>query len=76
MKATLPTPSIAPIYNLSWYHMMVYKLFFKLFIPVFDKRLDIVLLFKRHIDEYINTQRILKNLPKQTTFDIEDSIRK
>lgn len=56
MKNVKQTPTIAPIHNLSWYHMTVYKLFFKIFDPILRNRLDIVLLFKRHIDSYVQKQ--------------------
>lgn len=56
MKKVKQTPTIAPIHNLSWYHMTVYKLFFKVFDPILRNRLDIILLFKRHIDSYVQKQ--------------------
>lgn len=73
------TPTITPIHNLTWYQVLVYKLFFKVFDPILRNRLDIVLLFKRHIDGYVckqfNGVKLLDQ--EQTTFDIEeDSIRK
>lgn len=56
MKKVKQTPTIAPIYNLSWYQVFVYAAFFKVFDPILRKRLDIVLLFKKHIDLYVSSQ--------------------
>lgn len=41
-------------FQLTWYQNFIYRLFFKTFDQIFVERLDILLLFKKHVDEYLD----------------------
>jgi hypothetical protein len=39
--------------NITWFHMLVYKLFYTVWTPVFKKRPDLVIAFRDYMDSWI-----------------------
>ena len=56
--------------QITWFQMLVYKLFFVVWTPLLEQRMDLVLLLKKHIDRYVEKQTGIVN--EKPSNDVDD----